>query len=499
MFNDAPSLSSALRAAFERHAAADRTALVFGDEPTSYAELGRRIDAMACALRAWGVERGEPIALLVPRNVDAVVLFFAIIQAGACACVLEPRLAAAEIGLRLAAVGVRKLVLDPAELPDAPALAPSIDARAPADLLRAAGHAAAALDPPLAPEERAMMQFTSGSTGQPKGVLLSHANLLANARGVLAHTGTGPGDRLLHLMPLHHTNGINNQLIVPLLAGASVVLVERFRADAVADLIARHRPTYLTGVPTMYARMLPHLADRSKLASLRFLRCGSAPITPTLHEQIEAAFGVPLVVSYGLSESTCTTTMNPPHARRIGSVGTVLDGQALRLFQANTTREVAAGSEGEVCIAGPCLMMGYVGAGAEQPVRDGWLRTGDVGRFDADGYLRITGRIKDIIIRGGENIAPQSIESVLATHASVKACCVVAGPHADLGEVPVAFVVLHDGRAATAAELQALVGARLSRICVPAELRFVDALPENAVGKLDRKALAQRLSAAPAR
>jgi acyl-CoA synthetase (AMP-forming)/AMP-acid ligase II len=237
--------------------------------------------------------------------------------------------------------------------------------------------------------------------------------------------------------------------------------------------------------------MLPHIGDRSRLASLRFLRCGSAPITVTLHEQIEAAFGVPLAVSYGLSEATCTSTMNPPRARRIGSVGTVLAGQQVRLFHASTIDEVAAGAEGEICISGPCLMQGYVGTGVEQPIRDGWLRTGDVGRFDADGYLQITGRIKDVIIRGGENIAPQSIESVLAMHAAVKACCVVAGPHADLGEVPVAFVVLHDGERAKAEELQALVGARLSRIYVPAEVRFIASLPENAVGKVDRKALRQ--------
>jgi acyl-CoA synthetase (AMP-forming)/AMP-acid ligase II len=476
MFLDARSLSGALRDATQRHAAAGRVALIAADHETSYAELGERIDRMANAVHRWGIGRGEPIALLAPRGVDAVVLFFGAMQAGACPCFLEPRLKAAEIGVRLAAIGVRKLVFHNAELPDHEALDSRIEART---LTSLTAHADAFAGPPLKRDDLAMMQFTSGSTGQPKGVQLSHGNLLANAEGVMAHTGISPEDRLLHVMPLHHTNGINNQLIVPFLAGASVVLLERFKAETAADEIARHSPTYMTGVPTLYSRMLPHVVDRSRMSSLRFLRCGSAPITATLHEQIEAAFGVPLSVSYGLSEATCTSTMNPPRARRIGSVGTVLAGQQVRLFHANTIDEVAAGAEGEVCIAGPCLMQGYVGTGVEQPIREGWLRTGDVGRFDADGYLQITGRIKDVIIRGGENIAPQSIESVLATHAAVKACCVVAGPHADLG--------------ANADELQALVGARLSRIYVPADVHFIAALPENAVGKVDRKALRQRV------
>jgi len=282
---------------------------------------------------------------------------------------------------------------------------------------------------------------------------------------------------------------------VPFLAGATVILIERFKAEEVAGQVARYRATYMTGVPTMYSRILPHLGDRSQLATLRFLRCGSAPITVALHEQIEAAFGVPLVVSYGLSEATCTSTMNPPGARRVGTIGTVIAGQDVKLFHAGTCDEVARGADGEICIAGPCLMKGYVGEGVEQPVKDGWLRTGDLGRFDADGYLRITGRIKDVIIRGGENISPQMIEGVLATHPAVRACCVVGAPHADLGEVPVAFVVLRGGMAATAGDLQALVGERLSRIYIPAEIRFRDALPENSVGKVDRKALAGTLGA----
>ncbi len=339
------------------------------------------------------------------------------------------------------------------------------------------------------------MLFTSGSTGKPKGVTLSQANLACNALGVIAHTGLTENDRLLHVMPLFHTNGVNNQLIAPFLAGATVILLDRLAPEETSGTIRRLRPTYITGVPTIYARMLPYMTEPDDLASLRFLRCGSAPITVQLHEQIEAAFNRPLIVSYGLSEATCTSTMNPPGARRIGSVGTVLQGQQVKLFTPGTTTEVRSGHEGEICIGGPSLMLWYLGADGESPIRDGWLRTGDLGQFDEASYLKITGRIKDVIIRGGENISPQLIETVLMTHNSVMQCCVVGGPHPDLGEVPVAFVVARGGEKTSPEVLRDHVLGALSRIYVPTEFRLVASLPENSVGKVDRKQLRNLLTA----
>ena len=486
----AGSLSRLLRDSIGRHAKAGRVALVgeFGER--SYAQLGDAIDAFAAAASDWHVARGELVGIIAGRTPEAVAMFFGLMQAGACPCFIEPRLAAEAVLLRMRAVGMKRLAVDREhEGMAAPLVEAGMDVRA----LAAGTPAERGAEAELSPSDLAMMQFTSGSTGQPKGVLLTHGNLVCNAVGVIEHTRLSPADRLLHVMPLYHTNGVNNQLVAPFIAGASVALVERFRAEEIEDQVARYRPTYMTGVPTMYSRMLPHLADAAKRASLRFLRCGSAPITVELHKQIESAFGVPLVISYGLSEATCTSTMNPPGARRIGSVGTVIAGHDVRLFKPGTTEEVARGGEGEICISGPGLMRGYVGAGSEQPIQDNWLRTGDLGRFDADGYLAITGRIKDVIIRGGENLSPQLIEGILVEHPAVRACCVVGGPHADLGEVPVAFVALRAGQDARADDLKKLVGERLSRIYVPDEIRFVDALPENSVGKVDRKALRQRV------
>jgi acyl-CoA synthetase (AMP-forming)/AMP-acid ligase II len=351
-------------------------------------------------------------------------------------------------------------------------------------------------DSQAAPGDGAMVLFTSGSTGKSKGVLLTQGALSCNARGVLEHTRTEPSDRVLHIMPLYHTNGINNQLIVPFLAGATVLLVDRFRAEEAVEHLRTARPTYMTGVPTIYSRMIPFVRPGERFESLRFLRCGSAPITETHHRHIEDAFGTELLVSYGLSEATCTSTMNPPGGRRIGTVGTVLAEQTVRLFKPETDTEVAQSAEGEIRIAGPTLMTGYLGEGVEQLILDGWLRTGDLGRFDEDGYLSITGRIKDVIIRGGENISPTLIERTLTEHPSVSECCVVGMPHEDLGEVLVAFVTLTEGASGDADGMKDFVRARLSRIYVPEEIRFVASLPTNRIGKVDRKALRRMLDEA---
>jgi len=463
-----------LREALVRHAAAGRTALILAESgrKIGYAELQASVDAYASGAHA--LERGQFAGILAPRGPEAIAAFFGLMQAGLCPCVMEPKLTPEITADRMASVGMRLLYEGEAAL--ATLKRPGIPS-----------------DYQPGPDDAAMMLFTSGSTGRPKGVVLTHANLACNAHGVLAMTGVTPQDRLLHVMPLHHTNGVNNQLIVPFLAGATVVLAERFEADRVPGLIETFGITYMTGVPTMYLRLLPHLAGRAPFPSLRFLRCGSAPITPELHREIEAAFGCQLVVSYGLSEATCTSTMNPPGARRIGSVGRVLDGQQVKLLRPGTIEEVGAGEEGEICIGGPTLMRGYVGDGVEQPFDRGWLRSGDLGRFDSAGYLSITGRIKDVIIRGGENLSPALIEGALTAHEAVQAACVVGGPDADLGEVPVAFVVLRAGMQVEACALQAHVAERLQRIYAPAAVHFVTALPEIGVGKVDRKALRERL------
>jgi len=480
------SLSLTLRDALERHAAAGRTAITGPSGDVTYAELARLVDGYAAAAAAV-LTRGELVALAGRKDVPLVAAFLGVLAAGGCPSVVEPRLGVDALRERFAGIGLRRVLGVDDSVHDLRDLAGhGFDV---ATLLPESVRTAPL--PDLGPDDRAMLLFTSGSTGGSKGVLLSHRNLLVNASGVIERTAITPEDRLLHVMPLHHTNGVNNQIIAPLLAGATIVLIERFRADEVTGQLHAYDATYMTGVPTMYTRILD-AGDVRVPASLRFLRCGSAPITEDRHRAVEEAFGVPLVVSYGLSEATCTSTMNPPDAPRIGSVGTVLPGQDVGLFQPGGTERVPDGAAGEVRIGGPALMLGYLGDGVEQPFTDGRLATGDLGRFDADGYLTITGRIKDVIIRGGENLSPSAIEAALSAHPAVREACVVGRPDHDLGEVPVAFVTVTPGQAAPAErDLQDLVRDRLSRPYVPAGVTYLDALPVNGVGKIDRRRLRQ--------
>lgn len=500
-----PTLVAAFARAWSQPEWAARPAIVTADTTLTYADLHGRVANIAEGLRAAGVAPGSYVAVAMERSLDQVLTILGVMAAGACPCPLEPRLSVDETARRVAAVGLTWLVHDEANTATAAAsgLAPSRVLEAAnvanaaqannADNARTLDHAT-----DISPDAPGLLLFTSGSTGNPKGVLLSHRGLINNARGVLAHTGLTPDDRLLHVMPLHHTNALNNQIFAPLLAGASVALAGRFRADDMPGLLRAFRPTIITGVPTMYARMLELDFDAASLAGLRFARCGSAPITEALHRRIEAFLGCPLVVSYGLSEATCTSTMNPPAARRLGSVGTVLAGQKVTLRLPDGS-EAAPGGEGEICIAGDSLMLGYLGVDNGDDGAPTLLRTGDLGRFDDAGYLSITGRIKDVIIRGGENISPALIEGVVTGLPFVAACCVVGAPDDDLGEVPVIFVQAKGEvmpGAEDAAAILAEVQSRLGRIYVPREVLWVERLPENAVGKVDRKALAKQVMAA---
>ncbi|KXJ66739.1 acid--CoA ligase [Achromobacter xylosoxidans] len=468
---------------------AARPALVTAEETVTYADLRRRVGQAAGGLRAAGVAPGDYVGVAMERSLAQVLAILGVMAAGACPCPLEPRLSVEETARRVAAVGLTWMLADSGNAATARGCGLPAARVLDAAKIVQGGQDWSGAD--VAPQAPGLLLFTSGSTGNPKGVLLSHRGIVNNARGVLAHTGLTPGDRLLHVMPLHHTNALNNQIFTPLLAGASVALAGRFRAQDMPGLLAAFRPTIITGVPTMYARMLELTFDPDSLAGLRFARCGSAPITEALHRRIEAFLGCPLVVSYGLSEATCTSTMNPPAARRVGSVGTVLEGQdvSLRLPDGSLA---PAGAEGEICIAGDSLMLGYLGVDSADAGAPRLLRTGDLGRFDPQGYLMITGRIKDVIIRGGENISPALIEGVVTGMPGVAACCVVGAPDDDLGETPVIFVQGNGDCPPDAAAIQAEVLARLGRIYVPRDVIWVDRLPENAVGKVDRKALARQ-------
>jgi len=457
----------------------------------NYEALFARVSSMAGGLRQAGVAPRTLVAVAMERSIESVIAILGIMAAGACPCPLEPRLTSQEIESRLRTVGIQTV------LADAPGLA-TLEALSKTRVLQAETlvNAEAFWADDIQPHDPGLLLFTSGSTGRPKGVLLSHRGLLNNARGVIPATGLDATHKLLHIMPLYHTNGLNNQLFSPLLARSQIVLGPRFRASDMPALLEQHRPTIITGVPTMYSRMLDQSFTPESLAALRFARCGSAPITQELHKRIEAHLQCPLVISYGLSEATCTSTINPPHMRKLGSIGKALPNQDIHLRASDGSVITEAGIEGEICIGGDSLMMGYLGTSADgilEPAAS-VIHSGDLGHVDEDDYFYITGRLKDVIIRGGENISPAIIEHVISTLPWVRACCVVGRPDADLGEVPVAFVVPADPALKDKPAIEILIKEQLSRIYQPEEIYFIDSLPENSVGKVDRKALALNLA-----
>ena len=484
---DAASIPALILATARDPAVRKRPALWADGRSMDYATLADAVMGVSGMLLARGLRRGEHVALFAGRTTEAAAGFLGILAAGGVAYVTDPRLSPQETGQRLRNADIHWRLADAGHAGIAAACAPGRVLR-----LDDARGAVQRHITDLAPDDDAVLISTTGSTGASKAVLLTHGNLLSNARGVAERTGITPGDRVLHMMPMHHTNGVNNLLIVPLACGASVVLLERFHAGTFFDEIATHRPTYITGVATHYSRLLAHTPPRGALASLRFARSGSAPLTAQLHWDVERHLGIPLVHSYGLSEATCTAAMNPPAARKIGTVGTALAGQRIAVFAPGSETAVPTSAEGEICIAGPSLMKGYVppaGAGDGPSIRNGWLRTGDLGSLDGAGYLTVSGRLKEIIIRGGENLSPGRIEEAILRDPAVHGCCVVGAPDPDLGEVPVAFVVARDGSSIREQAIQERVRAELTRACVPARVMVLGALPEIGVGKIDRAAL----------
>ncbi|MGO3126178.1 MAG: class I adenylate-forming enzyme family protein [Advenella sp.] len=465
----------------------NRIALQDASTQIRYGQLYTLVSQLAARLRAVGMGEQMRVAINMERGLDAVITLLAVMVAGACPCPLEPGLSPTERTLRLQSGGLTWLLSDD---PVRDAGTDDIRVINPLTLADARPYWPTSVSP-LSP---ALMLFTSGSTGKPKGVLESHRGVLNNARGIIAMTELSADDTLLHVMPIYHTNGLNNQLFSPLAVGACIYFAPRFSAQAMPQLMATVGPTIITGVPTMYSRMLAHPLPAEAVRNLRLARCGSAPITTELHKKIESYLGQPLVISYGLSEATCTSTMNPPTQRKVGSIGKPLSGQDIFLLSTNGERITAAHTNGEICIDGDSLMLGYVGVSAPGQLdpQVGPLRTGDIGYADEDGFLYITGRIKDVIIRGGENISPSQIEHVIAMHTDVANCCVIGQPDEDLGEVPVAFITARNSDI-NIDEVHALLKTHLARIYQPAAIFVLDALPENAVGKVDRKALAKQL------
>jgi long-chain acyl-CoA synthetase len=360
------------------------------------------------------------------------------------------------------------------------------------------GEGAAARRPP-APGDLALLMYTSGTTGTPKGVMLTHANLAANAQIISAEHRLGPADRVTAVLPLFHINAFAVTMLAPIAHGGSLAMPPRFSAGRFWEMAARFECTWLNVVPTMVSYLLEGAAPpRESLARIRFCRSASAPLPPEHLLAFQQKFGIGVIETMGLTETVAPAFSNPYEAekRKVGSVGRPSGCEARIVDERGL--EVPDGTAGEIAIRGPQVTPGYykneaATQGAFFP--QGWFRSGDVGIRDADGFFYVTGRIKELIIKGGENIAPREIDEVLLRHPAVLDAAAVGVPDKHYGQEIMACVIVREGRACTEEELKAFCGEHLGKFRTPKLIRFVADLPRGPSGKVQRLKLVELMPA----
>lgn len=347
------------------------------------------------------------------------------------------------------------------------------------------------------PDDLAVLLYTSGTSGRPKGVMLTHGNLRANIEQVWEWVDFTSDDVMFGVLPQFHSFGLTVLTLLPMAAGMRVVYAPRFVPQRVIRAFREHRPTIFVAIPSMYNALLSVKdAKPEDFASLRYVVSGGEPLSEAVLTQFRERFGVTICEGYGLTETSPVTNWCRPHEWAPRCVGKPLPRQLERIVDINTGRELPAGTDGEVQIAGPNVMKGYYGL--EEQTRsvftsDGYFRTGDIGRFDGEGRLSITGRLKEMLIVGGENVFPREIEEVIDAHPSVAASGVVGLADPMRGEIPVAFVELREGQSFDARAIIGWCRERLAGYKVPGEVRLLQPLPRNPTGKIMRRELKKLL------
>lgn len=467
-----------------------------GQDGLTYGELAAWSSRIASVLTERGVRPGDRVVFQVPKSATVVALHIALLRLGAVQLPLNPAYTDAETAALLGDAEPRLVVRDPDRTRPA---GPWDDLTLAADgsgTLRDCATQAAPTDawPATAAEDAAALLYTSGTTGRPKGAVLTHGNLVHNARTLVAEWGFTEDDVLLHVLPLFHTHGLFVALHCVLASGASMHLLPRFDAGLAVDLLPGS--SVLMGVPTHYARLVdePQLAVAAQ--SVRLFVSGSAPMPVALHERFTQATGQVVLERYGMTETSMLTS-NPLHGpRRPGTVGPPLPGVSVRVVD-EAGRERPMGEVGDVQVTGPNVFSGYwrrPELRATEFTADGWFRTGDLGRFDENGYLELVGRAKDLVISGGLNVHPKEVEAVLEELSGVCEAAVVGVPDDDLGEAVTAVVVADPGAVLDPEALRAQVRDRLAGFKVPKRVVVVDDLPRNAMGKVEKAKLRAQLA-----
>ncbi len=469
-----------------------------GRGPLSFAGLLERVAATAVRLREAGCGRGDRVALVLPNGVEAGVAFLAAASAATCAP-LNPAYTQSEFEYYLADLQARLLVVEKGAAGAAIAAAESLGIpvlRLSPELGGASRDVCAA-----GPGDVALVLHTSGSTAKPKIVPLTHRNLMVSAHNIGRTLELSDSDRSLNVMPMFHIHALVASTLASLAAGGSVVLAPGFYASEFLGWTRELRPTWYTAAPTIHQAVLARAkADPAAIAghSFRFLRVGAAPLPPKLMLELEETFGVPVIEFLGMTEAAQQITSNPlpPGRRKPGSVG-VPAGPDVAIM-GETGSLLARGATGEIVIRGANVTAGYDRnpAANESAFRHGWFRTGDEGYFDQDGYLFVTGRLKEMINRAGEKVSPREVDEAILEHPAVAQAVTFAIPHEQLGEEIGVAVVLEPDASATELEIRQFASKRLAYFKVPRVVQFVESIPKGPTGKLRRIGLAGALGIA---
>jgi len=465
----------------------------------TYADLDKRSAQYANALAALGLQPGDRVALQVEKSVEAIFAYLGTIRAGGVFLPLNTGYTPPEIDYFLGDAEPKVFVCDPAR---APVLAPlaagrgvahvrTLDANGRGTLAEAADAAPTTFaDVPRGPDDLAALLYTSGTTGRSKGAMLTHDNLASNAQALAGYWRFTPDDVLIHALPLFHTHGLFVATNVVLVAGASMIFLPKFDPDLILKLMGR--ASVLMGVPTFYTRLLKSPGLTPEAASgMRLFISGSAPLLAETHREWRAATSHAILERYGMTE-TGMNTSNPYEGERIaGTVGFPLPGVSVRVVDPVNGRELIHGGIGMIEVKGPNVFKGYwrMPEKTAAEFHDGWFVTGDLGLIDARGYVQIVGRGKDLVISGGYNIYPKEVESEIDALPGVVESAVIGLPHADFGEGVTAVVVARaDAGLDETAVLAALEG-RLAKYKLPKRVIFVDDLPRNTMGKVQKNLL----------
>ena len=461
---------------------AQKTFLIFDGRRISYQEFARDVKKSSSLLAKTGIKKGSKIALLMENSPEYLYLFFGCMRMGAVVCPISTRLSEREIGYLLSYTDSAFLFYDD----DQAEKAKDFPAMATSEFARKYPFEEEDLTPGnCRPEDDCIMVFSSGTTGNPKGIVITHRNFLVHHAPLVKALELSGLDIHLCILPITHVAGLFTNIMNAFSTGATVVLERKFSRSGFWPTIRKYNVTYVQVVPTILTMLLnpPDMGESPK--SLRFVGCASAPLPKETIIQFEAAFSVHIVESYGLSETTCKCLVNSFSMRKFASIGKPMSINEVEIRNDKGQR-APDGTIGEIAVRGPNIMKEYYKdlKATEESIRDGWFYSGDLGYRDSEGYFFITGRKKEVIIRGGEKISPKAVNEILYRYPKVRDAATIGVPDPVFGEEVVSFVTQKEGQHCTAEEIVAHCEKYLARFECPKEIIFIEEIPKGPSGKL---------------